>query len=178
VGFIINEIAMKKIKYQLIFLKISALCLLISTLFFSCSSSKKIEKLDNEEITGMLNSQRFVFVAERVNPLRGSSRILTSSYDVTVKNDTLNCYLPYFGQAFQVPYNSTKSPLEFKSFKFNYNIKLNSKDDWQVYIIPTDHPEVQQLIFEIFGNGTATLNIQNLHSDPISFYGHIEKVKD
>ena len=176
-GFYHKKAVMKKIKYQPIF-KISVLCLLISTLFFSCSNSKKIEKLDNEEITGMLNSQRFVFVAERVNPLRGSSRILTSSYDVTIKNDTIISYLPYFGQAFQAPSNPSKSPLEFTSYKFSYNIKLNNKDDWQVYITPKDYSEVQQLIFEIFGNGTATLNIQNLHSDPISFYGHIEKVKD
>ena len=168
---------MKKTKYQPVF-KISLLALLISALFFSCSNSKKIEKLDNEEIIAMLNSQRFVFVAERVNPLRGSSRILTSSYDVTVKNDTLISYLPYFGQAFQAPYNPSKSPLEFKSYKFSYNIKQNNKDDWQVYITPNDYPQVQQLIFEIFGNGTATLNIQNMQSDPISFYGHIEKVKD
>lgn len=168
---------MKKTKYQPIF-KISLLALLISALFFSCSNSKKIEKLDNEEIIGMLNSQRFVFVAERMNPLRGSSRILTSSYDVTVKNDTLISYLPYFGQAFQAPSNPSKSPLEFKSYKFSYSVKQNNKDDWQVYINPNDNSGVQQLIFEIFGNGTATLNVQSIQRDPISFYGHIEKIKD
>ncbi len=168
---------MKTIKYPPIF-KIGFLGLLISALLFSCSNSKKIPRLDNEDITGMVNSQRFVFVAERAAPLSGSSRQLTSNYDVTVKKDTLNSYLPYFGRAFQSPVDPSKSPLEFKSYKFSYTINQKKKSDWEVYITPKDCPGVQQFIFEIFGNGVATLNVQNTHSDPISFYGHIEKIND
>lgn len=168
---------MKKAKYILGF-KGAFFCILLSALFFSCSNSKKIEKLNNEEITGMLNSQRFTFVAERVNPLRGSSRNLTSSYDVVVKKDTLNCILPYFGRAYQASADPSKNPLEFTSYQFSYTVKQKNKSDWQVYITPDDYKEVQQFIFEIFGNGTATLNVQNTHRDPISYFGHIEKVKD
>ncbi|MEO8820622.1 MAG: DUF4251 domain-containing protein, partial [Ginsengibacter sp.] len=142
---------MKAKKYFQI-LKIGLSCLLASVFLFSCSSSKKIEKLNNEDVMGMLNSQRFVFVAERANPLRGSSRLLTSSYDVTVKKDTLNSYLPYFGRAFQAPFDPTKSPLEFKSYKFSYTISQKNKSDWDVYINPTDISGVQQFVFNIFGN--------------------------
>jgi hypothetical protein len=158
--------------------KIFFLGLLMGALFFSCSSSKKTTKLNVEDIRSMINAQRFNFVAERVNPLRGSSRQLTGNYEVQVKTDTIACYLPYFGRAFQAPIDPTKGGLDFTSYKFTYSVTLNNKDEWQVYINPKDFSEVQQLYFQIFGNGTATLNIINTNRDPISFYGYIEKIND
>ena len=91
--------------------KIFFLGLLMGALFFSCSSSKKTTKLNVEDIRSMINAQRFNFVAERVNPLRGSSRQLTGNYEVQVKTDTIACYLPYFGRAFQAPIDPTKAAL-------------------------------------------------------------------
>ena len=167
----------KYLPFQKIFFLGISICLL-STLFFSCSSTKKAGKLKVEDIRSMINAQRFTFVAERVNPLRGSSRILSSNYEVSLKRDTMDCYLPYFGRAYQAPLDPSKGGLDFKSFKFSYNVTLNNNDEWQVYISPKDYSEVQQLYFQIFGNGTATLNVINTNRDPISFYGHIEKIND
>ena len=150
----------------------------LSAFFFGCSSTNIPTKPNVQEIGNMINTERFTFVAERVNPLRGSSRILTSNYDVEVKKDTLTCYLPYFGRAYQAPIDPSKGGLDFKSHDFTYNVTLNNKDEWQVYISPKDYRDVQQLFFQIFGNGTATLNVVNTNRDPISFYGHIEKIKE
>lgn len=168
---------MKAIKYE----RLLILCMsgfILSTLFFSCSSSKKATKLNVEDISGMINAGNFTFVAERVNPLRGSSRILTSSYDVLVKKDTINCYLPFFGRAYQAPIDPSKGGINFTSHNFTYNVTVKNNDEWQVYINPKDQQDVQQLLFQIFGNGTATLNVVNTNRDPISFYGHVEKNKD
>jgi hypothetical protein len=168
---------MKAIKYERL-LKLFMSGFILSTLFFSCSSSKKATKLNVEDISSMINAENFTFVAERVNPLRGSSRILTSSYDVIVKKDTLNCYLPYFGRAYQAPIDPSKGPIDFKSYNFTYSVTLKNNDEWQVFIKPKDQQDVQQLLFQIFGNGSATLNVVNTNRDPISFYGHVEKSKD
>ncbi|MDE3184654.1 MAG: DUF4251 domain-containing protein [Bacteroidota bacterium] len=171
---------MKATKYQPFFkfFFLGIFISLISTVFFSCSSSKKAAKLNVEDIRSMINAKQFTFVAERVNPLRGSSRILTSNYDVQVKKDTIECYLPYFGRAYQAPIDPTKGGLDFTSYKFTYNVTLNNNDEWQVYINPKDYSDVQQLYFQIFGNGTATLNVVNTNRDPISFYGYIKKNDD
>ena len=128
---------MKAIKYSPLF-KFFLLTFVVSALLFSCSSSKIVTKPNVEEIGNMINTHRFIFVAERVNPLRGSSRILTSYYDVTVKPDTIICYLPYFGRAYQAPIDPSKGGLDFKSYKFTYNVTLEDKDEWQVYINPKD----------------------------------------
>ena len=168
---------MKPIKYSGL-LKFFLSTFVISSLLFGCSSSKIVTKPNVEEIGNMINTHRFTFVAERVNPLRGSSRVLTSYYDVTVKPDTVICYLPYFGRAYQAPIDPSKGGLDFKSYKFTYNVTLEDKDEWQVYINPKDYQDVQQLYFQIFGNGTATLNVVNTNRDPISFYGHVKKINE
>ncbi len=172
-----KELAMKTIKYQRLF-KFFLLNFLISSLLFSCSSSNNATKPGAEEISNMINSHQFTFVAERMNPLRGSSRPLTSYYDVVVKRDTLNSFLPYYGRAFQAPIDPTKGPLAFNSYSFSYNVTLKDKDEWQVYINPKDNSEVQQFYFQIFGNGTATLSVVSTNRDPISFYGHVQQTKE
>lgn len=159
-------------------ISILASVILIPILLLGCSSSKKVEKLHPEDISNMINARNFTFIAERVNPFRGMSRNLTSLYDVKINRDTLDSFLPYFGRAYRAPIDPSKGGIMFKSLNFSYSVTDKSKDEWQIYIEPKDNSDVQMLIFQIFGNGKATLNIQNTHRDPISFYGHLQKNYD
>jgi hypothetical protein len=154
---------------------IIALC--ISFALSQCSSSHRATTLSSSEVKNMIDSSRFVFVAERVRPMRGRSHYLTSQYDVVVKKDTLDCYLPYFGRSYQAPIDPTKVGVQFISVDFTYQANAKSEHQWDVYIKPRDQSDVQQLYFNIFDNGSATLNVTNTSRDPISFDGHIERVK-
>ena len=147
-------------------------------IFSHCSSSKMIAPLTSVEVKNVVDSSQFTFVAERVTPLRGSTRYLTSTYDVTVKKDTIKSYLPYFGRAYQAILDPSKGAIEFVSSNFSLNKTDKNNNEWQIIIEPHDVSDVQQLAFDIFENGTATLNVVNTHRDPISFYGHIEKIKE
>ena len=156
---------------------LSFFVLSISMVLYSCSSSKSTVKLNSDEVRDIVDSSRFVFVAERVNPLRGASRYLTSRYDVVVKKDTVNCYLPYFGRAYQAPMDPSKGGIQFTFTNFSYNLTAKSNNQWEVTIRPNDYMDVQQLYFNIFENGTASLNVVSGHRDAISFTGHIERIK-
>ncbi|HSV09725.1 MAG TPA: DUF4251 domain-containing protein [Hanamia sp.] len=167
-----------KIKYIEKFVSCSFLALFISMLLLSCSSSKKAVKLNSDEVRNAVDSSRFVFVAERVTPLRGATRYLTSRYDVVVKKDTVNCYLPFFGRAFQAPIDPSKGGIQFRSTSFSYSITPKNNNQWEVSVKPNNNSDVQELFFNIFDNGSATLNVVNTHRDPISFSGHIERINE
>jgi len=152
--------------------------LLVSFFLIQCSASKKFEKLTSDDIKGMIDSSRFVFEADRVNPLRGRTRYLTSSYDVTLKKDSLESFLPYFGRAYQAPMDPSKGGIQFTSTDFSYNVEAKGDKGWDVVIKPEDYNEVQEMRFSIFGNGSASLNVMSTHRDPISFTGHIERIKE
>lgn len=160
------------------FITFSVLGLLVCFFLVQCTTTKKIEKLTSGDIKSMIDSSRFVFHAERVNPLRGRTRYLTSSYDVTVKKDSVESYLPYFGRAYQAPMDPSKGGIQFTSTDFSYIVNSGSKDgQWDVVIKPKDNNEVQEMRFNIFGNGTASLNVISTHKDAISFTGHVERIK-
>lgn len=166
---------MKTKSIQLWFLNFSFLFLTL--VFFQCTSSKKVTAIEPGDAINMIQAHEFRFVAERVNPLRGRMRHLTSSYDVTVKNDSLVSYLPYFGRAYQAPMDPSEGGIQFTSTQFSYEVNEDKKNSWNVSIKPTDQPDVQQFLFTIFDNGTATLNVTSTHRDPISFYGNIQKAE-
>ena len=121
----------------------------------------------------LIDSQNFVFVADYVSPMGRGRRPLTSRYEVIVSKDTVISYLPYFGRAYSVPYNSTNIGFDFTSTNFDYNITTRKKGGWDILIKPKDQNDNQQLSFQIFNNGSASLNITSANRSPISYQGYI-----
>lgn len=152
------------------------LCFLSFTLI-RCSSVKNINSPGTVELSAMIHSGKFTFVAERVNPLRGRARQLTSSYDVKVSKDSLISYLPYFGRSHRAPIDPTKGGIKFTSTDFTINTDTKDEKKWVISVIPHDNVPVQSLNFTIFGNGSTTLHVTNTYRDPIVFHGYIQKEK-
>ena len=155
--------------------------LILSFLSFQCSSSKKTgtqtAKLNSADVENMVSNKNFIFVAERVNPLRGMTRNLTSEYDVMIFKDSLVSYLPYFGRAYQAPINPNEGGIQFTSTDFSYATNSTKNKSWMVSVKPRDNRDIQELSFNIFDNGTATLNVTSLNIDPISFTGYVKRNK-
>jgi hypothetical protein len=112
-----------------------------------------------------------------VSPMRGATRQLTSYYDITVSRDSLVSYLPYFGRAHVEPRDPTNIGFNFTSTKFEYTKTTTKKGGSDILIKPKDYTEVQNLSFRIFDNGSASLQVNSLNRDPISFQGYITERK-
>ena len=135
------------------------------------------KQFGKNDIEKMINDHSFIFVAERMDPLRGRSRILTSSYDVRVNNDSLVSYLPYFGRAYSAPIDPTNIGTQFTSTKFTYQINPAKNNQWRISIVPKDVQSIQELVFTIFDNGNTTLNVLSTSRDQISYTGYLKKVE-
>ena len=148
----------------------------LSIVLINCSSSRNTTTLEKGMIEEMIRNQSFIFVAERMNPLRGRSRILTSSYDVRVNNDSLVSFLPYFGRAYSAPIDPTKVGTQFTSTNFTYQVGKEKNNRWLISITPKDVSTIQQLLFTIFDNGTTSLSITSTSKDQISYEGYLKKI--
>ncbi len=73
--------------------------------------------------------------------------------------------------------NPSEGGIHFTSTNFSYDATTGKNNSWNVVIKPKDQSDVQQLSFNIFDNGSADLNVTSTSKDPISFNGHVEKVK-
>lgn len=150
----------------------------LSVLMVQCSSTKSTANtLDKGMIEKMITDHSFIFVAERMNPLRGRTQILTSSYDVRVNSDSLISYLPYFGRAYSAPIDPTNIGTQFTSTKFTYQVNSTKNNQWRVSLIPKDVPSIQEFVFTIFDNGSTTLNVLSTSRDQISYAGYLKKVE-
>jgi hypothetical protein len=130
-----------------------------------------------EDTKTALENKVFVFEATQMLPSGGRSKSLTSEYDVQIKNDTVVCYLPYFGRAHMASYGSSESPMdftqpiedyEFEKTKKGYEIKFNVKNN----------SDRLNFIFQIADNGSSTLSVTSSNRSTISYTGNIKKPKE
>lgn len=123
----------------------------------------KIKKLD------------FKFLADFAYPISYPSFSLSPHYKVTVSPDTVISYLPYFGQAYRIPIDTSEGGIKFESTNFESDVRRGKKDGlWYVTIcIRSSHRPIT-MFFHIWDNGKAQLNVSDQDRQPISFSGTIE----
>jgi len=117
------------------------------------------------------------------NALNGSSVALTSQYDLTLSNDTLRAFLPYYGVAYTAPpMSSTEGGVKFTTTTFDY--KVTEKKNGNIEILfkslnlePRSPSDVQRMILTVSAGGYANLQIILLNRQPISYTGTLEEVK-
>jgi hypothetical protein len=145
------------------------------------AQSTRLQKKQAKEqtIKTLVENNNFVFDANYAIPQRGGSRQLTSTYDLTVKKDSIIAYLPYFGRAYLSPApGETEGGIKFACTNFSYDKKQGKNGSWNITIKPKDKDitnwrDVQQMILTISADGYASLNVISSNRDPISFNGEI-----
>jgi hypothetical protein len=146
------------------------------TLLLLCTAAL-VQAQDKEvvNVQEILETKNFIFKAETVTPARGRLRQLTSEYDLVVKPDTVVSFLPYFGRAYSAPINPADAGIKFTSVNFDYSVKSGKKNSWDVAIKPSDAHDVQDLYLTVFDNGRATLRVNSVNRQTISFNGYVSK---
>jgi hypothetical protein len=123
----------------------------------------------------LVNSQHYSFVANNAMPMGGRSRVLTSPYDMEVKKDLINCYLPYYGRAYTAPSDPSENVLTFISKDFSYSVTAAKKGGWDIRIKPKDRDDIQSMNLHISSTGNADLQVTFISRSAISFTGSITK---
>lgn len=160
-------------------IKISLLLMLFAAVFTTTAhaqTKKEKEAAKAAEVKTLVEGQRFVFIAQTVLPQSGRTRQVTPDFDFTVKKDTINSYLPYFGRAFNVT-SSTEGGIKFESTNFEYTKTENKKGGWDILIKPKDVPDIQTVRLTIQESGYAYVQVVSQNRQPISYNGYIQEVK-
>lgn len=144
---------------------------------------KKSKKQRREEqaakIEKLVESQNYVFIAQRALPMSGRSIDLTSSYDLRVSPEEISAYLPFFGRAYVAPMNPTEGGIKFKSDNFDYSAEPAKKGGGRnVRIVPKDTQQRYELTLRITTSGSATLSVSDPSRQSISFNGYIDEQKE
>ena len=147
------------------------LIVLLAGIAYSGSTQDKSET----SAKALIESKSFVFKAESVSPPRGRFTHLTSNYDLIVAGDSVTAFLPYFGRAFSAPITPSEGGIKFTSVNNEYETAKRKKDGWEIVIRPKDGNDVQALYLTVFDNKRASLRVNSVNRESISFNGYIRE---
>ena len=160
--------------------KLSVLLFLVSILNFSVSTQEKTKKeLKQErelkkqnEIKALIDSQNFVFEAQKATPQGGRLIQLDyNTYFLKFKADSTTCDLPFFGRGYNVGYNSDGG-IKFEGKPENIRVE-SKKNNTILKATVRGKSDVYDLLFSIFYNGSTTLSVSSNNRGPISYDGII-----
>ncbi|MDR2138324.1 MAG: DUF4251 domain-containing protein [Tannerella sp.] len=140
----------------------------------SCSSSLATAKSEQAQtIKQQIESRHYRISVNRMQPLKGPSQYLTSSYSLTVRGDTIISYLPYFGRAYSIPYGGGKG-LNFESTATVYTLSFDAKGTALISFRTRSENEVFLYRIEVFTNGASTIRVASDNRQSVGFYGTLE----
>ncbi len=129
------------------------------------------------KIKSLIESKRYVFIAERALPVTGRNVQLTPGYQLEIKGDSLISDLPYFGRAYTAPIDPSKGGFQFTSPDNEYSTEAKKNGTWYIVAKPKDSRDVNQFALDISKTGRATLQVISNNRQPISFNGYIAEAK-
>lgn len=129
----------------------------------------KIERAVKEAI----DSKDFKINIDRMQPMRGGSRTLTSNYSLKIKNDSVFSNLPYFGVAYSIPYGGGKG-LNFNEPTSKYKIEHLKKGKVRIDFETRSEGDNYKYSLTIFPSGSASINVLPTNRQSISFIGDME----
>lgn len=147
----------------------------------ACSSSRLstqekalIKQHQAQYVVNSITESRFVIQVDRVTPRRGMSHALSYGYSLVVKGDTIISHLPYFGQAYSLPFNGGVG-LNFEAKIDDMRAVRNNKKMLNRIEIATHNNEDAYLyIVEVFDNGKAHIEVRSRRRETITFSGYLD----
>ena len=117
-----------------------------------------------------LTERQYKIGINRMYPMKGSSKSVSASYAVEVRNDSLISYLPYIGRAYQVPYGGGKG-LNFSERIGSYQESQTKKGLRRIEIGVKNEEDTYSYYIDVFDNGNTSIAVQSREREPISFSG-------
>lgn len=157
--------------------------LVIITLFlgltgFRQTDKKEVKAKQRLEMAQLIESRHFQFVAMSANSNLGNFNNLTSNYVMVFDSLRVKAHLPYFGRAYSVPYGGGNGGVQFdlKATKMDcvYNER---KKMYQISVELKDSEDSYTIFLNAGLDGFATLKIDFVNRQGISYYGIIKKIE-
>ena len=154
--------------------------ILIAVCSASCVSTQKVEERAHARRVSQLRvvnavSKRPIKVdVDYMMPRRVPAQHLTTNYSITIFNDSVDSYLPYFGLAYQSNLaDHMQSPLTFTSKVSNLTIVKSKKNAFHITFSAKKGNELFDYDLLIYDNGKARIQVQGSARESIDFSGNL-----
>ena len=138
------------------------------------AQTKKEKKQQTEQaVREAIDAKRYKIDVNRVMPMRGGSKHLTSDYSLEIRNDSIYSYLPYFGVAYTIPYGGGKG-LNFNAPLSEYTSEYSKKGNARITLKVRNEEDNYIYNITIYPNGTSNIQVTPTNRQSISFSGEMD----
>ena len=144
------------------------------------SRKERREDRDREkaaEIAKLIETGNLRFLAQFALPMSGGSIHLTSEYTLDIEGEKVTSWLPFFGRAYSVPYNSREGGIKF-SEKVDKPVWKRVKHGYRTLVEVKTGDDFYSLNLNVTDSGYGTLDVSSKNRQPISFNGIVVKLED
>ena len=152
--------------------------LLLSGSMIPITAQNKKEKKQQREqaVREAVDTKAYKINVDRVMPMKGGSKHLTSDYSLEIRNDSVYSYLPYFGVAYNVPYGGGKG-LNFSAPLSEYTSAYNKKGNAKITLKVRNEEDNYLYNIIIYPNGSSNIQVTPTNRQSISFSGEMDLKK-
>ena len=125
----------------------------------------------------LVETKQFTFIPTSVSPQRGATRFLDGYFDLTLRNDSLISYLPYFGRSQMAPMTPDEAGMRFTTTDFNYSFAEGKKGRYNLLFKINDQKNNYTFNMTVYPDGTADLIATSTYREQISFRGNVMALK-
>lgn len=160
-----------KTKRQLFMWILAVLVSLPMTL--SAQSKKERKEQKKEAVKKIIVSENYKIDVNTAHPMRGRSIPLTSLYSLTIRNDSVISYLPYYGRAYSIPYGGGEG-LIFSAPLKEYTMEMDKKGKAVIHFTARSPEDKFDYSIQVYPNGSASINVNMQNRQSISFQGELD----
>ena len=135
----------------------------------ACGIARRPSQAEIDLVHQTLDERSYTIDMDYMIPRRGSGKSV-STYYIKVSADSLDSYLPYFGQARHIPYGGGKG-LNFQEKIDTYSDTGATSERRTVIITVTNDEDRYVYTLTLFDNGSADLHVHCNNRDDISYRG-------
>lgn len=141
------------------------------------AQNKKEKKQQREQaVREAVDAKAYKINVDRVMPMKGGSKHLTSDYSLEIRNDSVYSYLPYFGVAYNVPYGGGKG-LNFSAPLSEYTSTYSKKGNAKITLKVRNEEDSYLYNITIYPNGSSNIQVTPTNRQSISFSGEMDLKK-
>lgn len=155
--------------------KLIYLLVLVLGLSLPVNAQSKKEKKEARinAIKELVNAQKIKIDVDIAYPMTGASINLTSMYSLTVRNDSVYSYLPYYGVAYNIPYGGG-SGLIFNAPITNYELKYKKDGTANIQFKTSSPDDNITYSISIYTSGKADIYVTPINRQGISYHGNFQ----
>lgn len=137
---------------------------------------KARKKAKIEKVKSLLDSKMFTFTPQSLTTSKGYTHNLTSTYELTLRNDSAFAYLPFWGRSYTAIMGTEESGIKFTDLA--KDIKFEQKKNLlMIKFESSGKVDKYEVTMKVSPEGYTSVSVNSNNKSRISFYGQIDEIE-